>query len=137
MHEYQPTIIETRFLFERLLIQIAFLRDELKRGSVAFKKNPLEFTRQTTRHLSRRLRLFVSKPNVIPATLIAVAAITCAILEVVLFDRATTISRDVTANAENAEYEELTIVDVSKPPESMPTKGTINTKEAFCAFCGK
>jgi len=30
--EYQPTIIETGLLLERLAVQIAFLRDELKRN---------------------------------------------------------------------------------------------------------
>jgi TonB family protein len=116
MHEYQPTIIETRFLFRRLLIQIAFLRDELKRGWIEFKKNPVDYTTETTRHLFHRLRILVSTPNVLPATLIAFAAITCAILVMVLFNKTPSNPRDVASNAEN---EELTIVEVSKPLDAI------------------
>ena len=115
MHEYQPTIIETRSLFERLLIQIAFLRDELRRSWIEFTKNPVEFTANTTQHLFLRLRTLLSTPNVIPATSIAVAAITCAILVVVLFDKTAPNSRDVVAAVKN---DELTMLHFSKPLDS-------------------
>ncbi len=115
MHQYQPTIIETGFLLERLLIQIAFLRDELKRSWIEFKNNPITFTKSLTRHIFRRLRTFLSKPHVLPATLTAVAAITCAILVVVLFDKTTSKHGDVAAKDET---EEVVFMDVSKPLDS-------------------
>ena len=121
MHEYQPTIIETRFLLERLLTQIAFLRDELKRSCIEFKRNPIDFATKTTRSLFHRLRTFLSTPNVIPATLAAVAAITCAVLIVVLFDRAASKPGEVAATAED---EEVVLVDFSKPLDSKDKPST-------------
>ena len=115
MHEYQPTIIESRSLFERLLIQIAFLQDELERSWTDFRKNPVEFTVNTTQHLFLRLRTLLSTPNVIPATLIAVTAITGAIMVVLLFDKTAPGSRDVAATVQN---EEPTMLDFSKPFDS-------------------
>ena len=115
MHQYQPTIIETRLLFERLLIQIAFVRDELKRSLIEFQKDPVTFSKTTSRQIVHRLRTFLSTPNVIPATLSAVAAITCVILVVVLYDKTALQRLEVAANAGN---EEVTIMDVSKPPDS-------------------
>jgi TonB family protein len=115
MHQYQPTIIETRLLFGRLLIQIAFLRDELKRSFIEFQKDPAAFSKTMSSQIAHRLRTFLSTPNVIPATLAAVAAITCVILVVVLYDKSVSTPPQVAANAEN---EEVTIMDVSKPPDS-------------------
>ena len=115
MHQYQPTIIETRLLFERLLIQIAFLRDELKRGLIEFQKDPVTFSKTMRHRLVHRLRKSLSTPNVIPATLTAVAVITCVILVVVLHDKTASNPSQVAANAEN---EEVTIMDLSKPPDS-------------------
>ena len=115
MHQYQPTIIETGFLLERLLIQIAFLRDELKRNWIEFKKNPITFSKTAKHRIVHRLRALLSTPNVIPATLTAVAAITCAILDVVLFDKTASKPPEVAANGED---EEVVIMDVSKPLDS-------------------
>jgi TonB family protein len=122
MHEYQPTIIETRFLFERLLIQIAFLRDELRRSLVEFTRDPVALTTTTTRHLLHRLRTLRSTPYPIPATLTAVAAITCAILFLVLFDKTSSRPAEVAADAGN---EEVVIMDISKPldPTNKPSTG--------------
>ena len=108
MHQYQPTIIETRSLLARLLIEIASLRDE-------FTNNPANFIRTMARQIVQRLRTFLRTPNLIPATLAAVAAITCVILIVVLFDRKTANPGDLAANAEN---EEIVFMDVSKSVDS-------------------
>lgn len=121
MLEYQPTVIETRSLCERLLIQIAFLQEELKRGWIEFKLNPLTYTTTTTRHLFRRLRTLLSTPHLIPATLTAVTALTCAILLVVRFDRTLSNEHDIAATAG---MEELTILDVSKPIDSTNNPST-------------
>lgn len=115
MHEYRPTIIETRSLFERLLIQFAFLRDELKRSLMEFQTDPVTFSKALSRQIVHRLRTLLSTPHVIPATLAAVAAITCVILIVVLYDKSVSNTPQVAANAEN---EEVTIMDISKPPDS-------------------
>jgi TonB family protein len=115
MRQYQPTIIETGFLLERLLIQIAFLRDELKRSWIEFKKNPVTFSKTAKHRIAQRLRAMLSTPNLIPATLAAVAAITCAILVVVLFDKIASKPGELTANAGD---EEVVMMDVSKPLDS-------------------
>ena len=115
MHQYQPTIIETGFLLERLLIQIAFLRDELKGSWIEFKRNPVTFSKTAKRGIVHRLRTLLATPNVIPATLSAMAAITCAIFVVVLFDKAASRPVEVTENAGN---EEVVFLDSSKPLDS-------------------
>ena len=116
MHQYQPTIIETRSLFARLLIQFAFLRDELKRSWIEFKNDPSTFSRTMSRHIIYRVRTFLSTPNVIPATLSAVATITCVIVVVVLFDKTTTTrTGDFAANDG---VEDVVMLDASKPLDS-------------------
>jgi len=115
MRQYQPTIIESRSLLARLLIQIAFLRDELKRSWIEFKNNPSMFSRNVSRQIVHRLRTFLSTPNVIPATMTAVAAITCVILVVVLFDKTASRPTDVGANSGD---EEVVMLDPSKPLDS-------------------
>jgi len=115
MHQYQPTIIETGFLLQRLLIQFAFLRDELKQSWIELKKNPITFSKTATRRAVHRLRTLLSTPNVIPATLTAVAAITCVILVVVLFDKTRSRTPELAANAGN---QDVVIMNFPKPLDS-------------------
>ena len=115
MHQYQPTIIESRSLFARLLIQFAFLRDELKRSWIEFKNDPLTFSRSMSRRIIHRLRTFLLTPNLMPATLSAVATITCVILVVVLFDKTKTRTGDF---ALNVIVDKPVMIDVSKPLDS-------------------
>jgi TonB family protein len=115
MHQYQPTIIETGFLLQRLLIQIAFLRDELKQSWIELKKNPITFSKIATRRIVNRLRTWLATPNVIPATLTAVAALTCVILIVVLFDKTRSTTPELASNPENAD---VVIMDFAKPVDS-------------------
>src|SRR5690242_12553018 len=89
MHQYQPTIIETGFLFARLLIQLAFLRDEFKQSWIQFKKHPITFSKTITSELLKRLRTLLSSPNLVPAVLTAVAAIICVIAIALLVDKKT------------------------------------------------
>lgn len=121
MLEYQPTIIETGFLLKRLLIQIAFLRDELKRSWIEFKNNPIAFSKTAKRRMIQRLRTLRSTPNVLPAALAAVAAITCAILIVVLFDNTASRRREVAANAGD---DDVVMMGVAKPVESTEKPST-------------
>ena len=115
MHQYQPTIIETGFLFERLLIQFAFLRDELKQSWIQFTKNPITFSKTITRDTVQRVGTLISSPNFVPAALTAVAAIVCVIAIALLVDRK--IQRPG-EDLPKAEDQELVILDVSKPLES-------------------
>lgn len=115
MHQYQPTIIETRFLFERLLIQLAFLRDELKQAWIQFRNDPITFSKTTTRDLFHRLRMLISSPNLVPAVLTAVAAIICVVAIALLVDRKTHRPGEDSISAVN---QDLVILNLSKPPES-------------------
>src|ERR1044072_736487 len=115
MHQYQPTIIETGFLFERLFIQLAFLCDELKQSWLQFKTNPITFSKTTSRDLLRRLRTLLSSPNLVPAVLTAVAAIICVVAITLFVDRKT--QRHSQA-AISAEHQDLVMLDVSKPPDA-------------------
>ena len=75
-YEFQLTIIESRSLITRLLVQLAFFRDDCKRSWNDFKKDPLAFTRSKTRELFQRVRQLLSGPNTAPAMMAAVATIT-------------------------------------------------------------
>ncbi len=115
MHQYQPTIIETGFLFERLFIQLAFLREELKQNWIQFKKDPITFSKTFTREAGYRLRALLSSPNVVPAVLTAVAAIVCVIAIALIVDRKTPRPGGDLISAGN---QELVILDVSEPLDS-------------------
>ncbi|HEU4934377.1 MAG TPA: energy transducer TonB [Pyrinomonadaceae bacterium] len=109
-YEYQPTIIETRPLISRLAIQIEFFRGELKRSWPEFKKDPVACTKAMTREL---LHGFRSSPNAMPATLAAVAAITCVIVMVMLIDKSTR----GTGPALIEEQPEIVFMDLKNPLE--------------------
>lgn len=75
---YQPTIIESRLLIERLAIQLAFLKSELKRSWIDFKSDPATFVSSSRRDLVRRLKKLLTTPH-------AVAALVTAIITIALF----------------------------------------------------
>ena len=77
-YEYQPTIIESRLLIERLAIQLAFLKSELKRSWIEFKSDPATFLSHSSRELLHRLKKFLTTPH-------AVAALVTAIITVAFF----------------------------------------------------
>lgn len=112
-HEYQPTIIEQRLLIERLAIQLAFLRAELKLSWQDFKTNPVAFGRRLTRDLFHRFRKLLSTPNLIPATLSAGVVITFAIFTAILIDKR--------AGRDRLDPGELVVVDVLPRPEFIST----------------
>lgn len=74
-YEYQPTIIESRLLIERLAIQLAFLQKQLKRSWLDFKSDPSTFVIATSRDLFRRLKKSLTASNVAPACLTAVVTV--------------------------------------------------------------
>lgn len=86
-HEYQPTIIETLTLLERLVIQISFLRKELKQSWIDFKKAPAEFTRQSIQDLLHRVKTLLTSPTLAPACATAVVAVVCVVTLVFLIEK--------------------------------------------------
>ena len=103
-HEYQPTIIETRFLIERLAIQIALLRDELKRHWIEFKRNPVKFLTCLTRELLVHLKKFFATPYVLRASSTAVIAVACLVIMVLLVEK-------------TASQTDLEMENTDQPPE--------------------
>ena len=87
MNEYQPTIIETGLLIERLAIQFAFAREELKRNWIEFKSNPNKFLTCLLQTLGQRLRNFLSTPYVMRALSTAIAVVVCIVFSALLIDR--------------------------------------------------
>jgi TonB family protein len=86
-HEYQPTIIETRFLIERLALQLALLRDEFKLNWIEFKRNPIKFSTCLIRELLTHLKKFASTPYALRALSTAITAVVCMVIIVVLIER--------------------------------------------------
>ena len=85
-YEYQPTIIETRFLLERLVIQLAFLRTELKLSWHEFKSNPPAFAKQKLREFFHRLRELLFSPYFVQAALASIGLLTCVITGLIRID---------------------------------------------------
>ena len=78
-YEYQPTIIESRLLIERLAIQLVFLKNELKRSWNDFKTDPATFVSRSSRDLFRRLKKLLTTPHAVAACLTAIITIACVI----------------------------------------------------------
>ena len=85
--EYQPTIIESGLLIDRLAIQIEFLKNELKRGWVDFKTDPAAFVTSFRHDVFQRIKNLLATPHAIPACLTAVFAITSMVMLVILIDK--------------------------------------------------
>jgi TonB family protein len=115
-HEYQPTIIESRLLIRRLAIQMAFLKDELKRSWIDFKDDPVRFGRRSGHDIFCILKKFVSTPNAVSACFTAVAVTAAVVLFVLLLER-TSQFREKPLDS-SAPPLELVLIDVAKPPDS-------------------
>jgi len=114
-YAYQPTIIEHRLLIERLVIQLAFLQAELKLSWQAFKSNPVAFAKRTIHEFFYRMRELLFRPYFVPAVLISLAVITCAI--------STVIRNDGLPGSHPPEIGELVVVEVAPPVEFVTSTG--------------
>ncbi|HYK22701.1 MAG TPA: energy transducer TonB [Pyrinomonadaceae bacterium] len=114
---YQPTIIDNRFLLERLAIQIAFLNHELQRTWSDFKNHPAAFARRSTRLLWRRFINLLSASN---AT--AVVVVASMVMAVLLIDRAA-LRHGVDTNAADKQPLELVYLSLTKPADATADKG--------------
>lgn len=111
-HEYQPTIIETRFLIERLAIQIALLRDEIKRNWIEFEQNPVKFMTGLIRNLLVHLKRFFTAPYVLRASSTAVSAVACLVIIVLLVEKTASKPDHNAANVDQGP--EVVLLDVRK-----------------------
>ena len=116
IREYQPTIIESRFLISRLAIQIEFLKHELKRGWADFKSDPAAFTTRSTQNLYAALKRFVSTPNAMYACATAMMAVTCVVIAAFVV-QSTSFPPEEGAEILNEPPVELVLLDVATPPE--------------------
>ncbi|HKP81531.1 MAG TPA: energy transducer TonB [Pyrinomonadaceae bacterium] len=116
-HEYQPTIIETRFLIERLASQLVLLRDELKRNWIEFKRNPLKFVTCLLFEFLAHLKKFFATPYVPRALSTAVTAVACLVVVVLLVERTVSKPGQEIENADQAPVE-MVLLDVDKPTPS-------------------
>jgi TonB family protein len=113
-YEYQPTIIETRLLIERLAIQLAFLKSELKRSWLDFKSDPGTFLSRSSRDLVRRLKKLLLTPH-------AIAALVTAVITVALFvDGALWIEKAVPSGqvVDELNPEEIVMLNVGRTRDS-------------------
>ena len=115
-HGYQPTIIETRFLIERLAIQIKQLRGELKLNWIEFKRNPVNFLTCLIRELLAQLKKFFRTPYALRALSTAVAAVACVVLIVLLIEKNGLKPGSDAGNIEPAPIG-VVFLDVRKPNE--------------------
>jgi protein TonB len=123
INEYQPTIIESGLLLNRLAQEIQFFKNQLDRAWEDFKNDPKTFISNTLDELCEHSRATISKPHAIPATLISLFAIAAIFTIALLADRA----RAKTPSDENQPAEELVMLDVSRSSalkaESKPDHG--------------
>ena len=114
--EYQPTIIESRLLIERLAIQIEFLNAQLQRNWMDLKKDPATFARRSILSLPRNIKKLLSTPHALTAGLTAVVTVTFIVTVALLIDRNGYLKKD--GDRGNESPLELTLLDVSTSPDS-------------------
>lgn len=112
-NEYQPTIIETGLLLNRLAREVRFRRKELNRAWADFKHDPKIFISDTFTSLSEHARATIFKPHAIPSTLISLFAIATVVTFALLVDRA----RSQTTATENETANELVVLDFARPSQ--------------------
>jgi TonB family protein len=117
-NEYQPTIIETGLLIKRLAVQIAFLREELKRNWIEFKQNPARFLTCLIHKLHRRVRDLLSTPYFLRASTTAITAVVCVVVAVLVFEKATTKPGHAVENIESPPLE-IVMLDVQKTSDDL------------------
>ena len=110
--EYQPTIIESLTLLERLAIQLSFVQKELKQGWIHFNKDPAEFTRRSIQDFLRSVKKLLMSPNLVPACATAVVTVVCLVSLVFLFEKVHRPSEQTT----EAEDPEVELVYFNVPP---------------------
>jgi len=116
IHEFRPTIIESRLLIRRLALQIVFLNTELKETWTDYKHDPLAFSKRLTRNAFRFVQKLVSTPNAVPAGLTAVVAVAGIVMLALL------VERNSPFNGSNAKLNEspleMVLLDVASPANS-------------------
>src|SRR6185437_11187927 len=112
--EYQPTIIETGLLIERLVIQFAFARDELKRNWIELKRHPSKFLTCLIKTLSQRLKNFLATPYVTRALSTAITVVFCIVFTALLIDRTLSKPGNEVENIEGRPRE-VVLLDARKP----------------------
>jgi protein TonB len=113
-NEYQPTIIETGFLLERLAVQIAFVREELKRNWTEFKRNPREYLASLVVAFRQRLRNLFSTPYFLRALSTAIMAVIGIVVAALLFEGVTT-KRGHAAEIDEPTPVEMVMLNFQKP----------------------
>jgi TonB family protein len=115
-HRYEPTIIENRLLIERLAIQIALLRNELKLNWIELKRNPIKFLTCVFRELLAHLKNFFETPYALRASSTAVTAVVCIVLVVMLVERTVLTPGHETEHVEEPPLE-VVLLNVEKPKD--------------------
>ena len=114
-YEYEPTIIESGLLIRRLVIQLAFLKNELKRSWIDFKTDPAKFVTRSTKTLITTLKKFFSTPNNRYACATALMAITCVVILAFVVQSASSSIEDTMESANESPLE-IVLLDVAPPP---------------------
>ena len=118
-YEYQPTIIEGRLLIERLAIQLAFLKSELKRSWIDFKSDPATFVSRSRRELFRHLKKLLTTPHAVAALLTAIITVACFVEAALWLEK--TLQPDQVVDEVIEPPDEIVMLNV--PPGSEPNFG--------------
>ena len=121
-HEYQPTLIENRFLISRLAIQLVFLQKELKRKWTEFTTNPVDFAAQACRDLFQVLRKLFATPKTMVAVTTALLAVTGIVIMAMVLERT---SPRVEPKPEDAPLEAV-LLDIPPPANLVIDRGRGN-----------
>ena len=122
-HVYQPTIIETRTLLRRLVIQLSFAKMELEQGWIDCGKDPVVFTRLCARNFYSGFKKLLTTPNVVPACAAAIVAVTFLVTVALLIERAAPLRDELAANEEESKGVDIVIFDLSRRTDSIGVGG--------------
>ena len=112
--EYQPTIIENRVLFKRLVVQIVFAGRELKQAWINVG-NPIAFATWLMTNTAQRLKQSFATPHLLPAVTTAIVAVVCT-AAIVLMVNASTSTTEATLAEINKDAAEIVMLELPAPP---------------------
>src|ERR1051325_8646173 len=112
-NEYQPTIIETGLLIQRLAVQLACLREEFKRTWSELRRYAASFLSCLIHRLRRRVRNLLSTPYFLRALSTAVTGVLCVVVAVLSFEKLTTKPAHAVENIEPPPLE-IVMLDTQK-----------------------
>jgi TonB family protein len=118
--EFNLTLIGDARLTQRLLTELRFVVDELKRAWPSFKQDPIAFSRSELRELKRGIKRTLARPHLLSGAMTAVLLM-CSVASIVLVLEKHSLK--ATIKTESDELTRLVTIDFQNLPPATTDKG--------------